>query len=144
MIKARGLARTFTVRGRPVEAVAGIDLDVRPGELVGFLGPNGAGKTTTLRMLATLLRPTAGEAIVAGHDLRNDPAGVRRRIGYLGQGNGGGLDQRVRDEAIIQAKLYRAPLRRVTELLEEFELADVADRLVVTLSGGQKRRLDVV
>ncbi len=64
MIKTRGLARTFTVRGRPVEAVAGIDLDVRPGELVGFLGPNGAGKTTTLRMLATLLcapiRPACG------------------------------------------------------------------------------------
>jgi len=144
MIKARGLARTFSVRGRPVEAVAGIDLDVQPGELVGFLGPNGAGKTTTLRMLATLLRPTAGEAIVAGHDLRTDPAGVRRRIGYLGQGNGGGSDQRVRDEAIIQAKLYRAPLRRVTELIEEFELTDVADRLVATLSGGQKRRLDIV
>ena len=144
MIKARGLARTFTVRGRPVEAVAGIDIDVQPGEVVGFLGPNGAGKTTTLRMLATLLRPTAGDAIVAGHDLRSDPAGVRRNIGYLGQGNGGGLDQRVRDELTIQAKLYRAPLARVPQLLEEFELTDVADRLVGSLSGGQKRRLDIV
>ncbi len=146
MIKTRGLARTFTVRGRPVHAVAGVDLDVRAGELVGFLGPNGAGKTTTLRMLATLLRPTAGEAVVAGHDLRTDPAGVRGKIGYLGQGNGGGLDQRVRDEVMIQARIYRLadPRARVTALLDEFELTDVADRLVGSLSGGQKRRLDVV
>jgi ABC-2 type transport system ATP-binding protein len=146
VIKARGLARTFTVRGRPVPAVAGVDIDVQAGEVVGFLGPNGAGKTTTLRMLATLLRPTAGEAIVAGHDLRTDPAGVRRKIGYVGQGHGGGADQRVRDELLLQAKLYgvRDPKHRVERLLTDFELTDVADRAVVTLSGGQQRRLDVL
>jgi ABC-2 type transport system ATP-binding protein len=148
MIEARGLARTFHVRGAPVEAVAGVDLDIRAGELVGFLGPNGAGKTTTLRMLATLLRPTAGEATVAGHDLRTDPAGVRRRLGYIGQGTGAGLDQRVRDELELQGRLYglsaRQSRQRVTALLAEFELTDVADRVVITLSGGQKRRLDVL
>ncbi|MBJ7610363.1 MAG: ATP-binding cassette domain-containing protein [Candidatus Dormibacteraeota bacterium] len=66
-ISTRGLRRTFTARkGDPVEAVAGVDLEVRSGEIFGFLGPNGAGKTTTLRMLATLLRPTSGDATVAG------------------------------------------------------------------------------
>src|ERR1700716_3766288 len=80
MIHARGLARTFRTRAGVVEAVKGVDLDVAAGELVGFLGPNGAGKTTTLRMLTTLLNPTAGEATVAGHDLRRAPAGGRRRL----------------------------------------------------------------
>jgi ABC-2 type transport system ATP-binding protein len=148
VIKTRGLARTFSLRGRPVEAVAGVDLDVAAGELVGFLGPNGAGKTTTLRMLATLLRPTAGEAIVAGHDLVADPVGVRRVLGYIGQGNGAGADQRVRDELVLQGRLYGLSAarsrQRVAELLAEFELADVADRLAGSLSGGQRRRLDVV
>ncbi len=86
MIHARALARTFTTRTGPVEAVRGVDLDVEAGEIVGFLGPNGAGKTTTLRMLTTLLAPTSGTAQVAGHDLLRDPVGVRRRIGYVAQG----------------------------------------------------------
>jgi ABC-2 type transport system ATP-binding protein len=77
MIEAKGLARTFRTRRGGVEAVRGMDFSVRAGEIVGFLGPNGAGKTTTLRMLTTLLQPTAGTATVAGCDLRADPAGVR-------------------------------------------------------------------
>ena len=68
IIEARGLARAFTTRQGPVEAVRGVDVVVEPGEIVGFLGPNGAGKTTTLRMLTTLLRPTAGTATVVGCD----------------------------------------------------------------------------
>src|SRR3954468_18113474 len=90
MIEARGLARTFRNRGRgnTVEAVRGIDLEVDGGEIVGLLGPNGAGKTTTQRMLATLLEPTAGEATVAGCDLRRDPIGVRRQLGYVSQTGG--------------------------------------------------------
>jgi ABC-2 type transport system ATP-binding protein len=147
MIEARGLTRTFTMRGHPVEAVRGIDLDVAAGELVGFLGPNGAGKTTTLRMLATLLRPTAGTATVAGVDLRTDPAGVRARIGYVGQGNGGGADQRVDQELVMQARLYgltpAGARERMRSLVAAFELTEVTDRLVATLSGGQKRRLDI-
>ena len=74
IIEARGLARDFTSRKRTVHAVRGVDLTVEDGEVVGFLGPNGAGKTTTLRMLTTLLRPTAGTATVAGADLLRDPA----------------------------------------------------------------------
>jgi ABC-2 type transport system ATP-binding protein len=83
MIEAKGLARTFRSRHGVVEAVCGVDFTVRAGEIVGFLGPNGAGKMTTLRMLTTLLMPTAGSATVAGCDLRADPAGVRCRIGYV-------------------------------------------------------------
>jgi ABC-2 type transport system ATP-binding protein len=122
-------------------------LDVAAGELVGFLGPNGAGKTTTLRILATLLRPTAGTATVAGADLLADPAGVRARIGYVGQGNGGGAEQRVDQELVTQARLYglssARARQRMRALLDTFELTEVTGRLVGTLSGGQKRRLDI-
>jgi hypothetical protein len=89
VIHARGLARTFhTKRGREkvaVKAVAGVDIDVEEGEIVGFLGPNGAGKTTTLRMLTTLLKPTTGTATVAGYDLAKEPIKVRQSIGYVSQ-----------------------------------------------------------
>ncbi|GGO32758.1 ATP-binding cassette domain-containing protein [Micromonospora parathelypteridis] len=148
MIKVRGLAKTFKARRTAVPAVRGVDIDVAEGEMVGFLGPNGAGKSTTLRMLATLLRPTAGEAVIAGCDLLSDPGGVRLRIGYVGQGNGAGTGQRVREELVIQARLYglrpAAALLRVDELLARYELEALADRLVGTLSGGQRRRLDIV
>lgn len=90
MIHARGLVQVFhTGKGkkkREVRAVDGVDLDVAEGgEVVGFLGPNGAGKTTTLRMLTTLLRPTAGTATVNGYDVVEDPVSVRRSIGYVSQ-----------------------------------------------------------
>jgi ABC-2 type transport system ATP-binding protein len=147
VITARGLARTFRTRRGAVEAVTGVDIDVAEGELVGFLGPNGAGKTTTLRMLTTLLAPTAGTATVAGHDLRTDPAGVRRRIGYVGQAGGAGPDCRVRDELVLQGRLYGlagpAAAARAGELLERLDLADAGPRVVQTLSGGQRRRLDI-
>ncbi len=81
-----------------MHAVRGISLDVEPGELVAVLGPNGAGKTTTMRMLTTLIAPTSGTAKVAGYDVAAEPGQVRRRIGYVGQGNGAGHTQRVRDE----------------------------------------------
>ncbi len=147
MIHARGLARTFTTRRGPVEAVSGVDIDVSPGELVGFLGPNGAGKTTTLRMLTTLLTPTAGTATVAGHDLLTDQAGVRRRIGYVGQAGGGGLDCPVAEELILQGRLYGMSVRdarsRSAELLDQLDLTGTETRVVGTLSGGQRRRLDI-
>jgi ABC-2 type transport system ATP-binding protein len=98
-------------------------------------------------MLTTLLTPTSGEAFVAGADLLTDPAGVRARIGYVGQGNGGGLDQKVGDELILHGRLYglSAPdaKQRAREMAETFELTDLLGRLVITLSGGQKRRLDI-
>jgi len=153
IIEAKGLARTFRSRRRTVEAVRGVDLTVSEGEIVGFLGPNGAGKTTTLRMLTTLLRPTAGSATVAGADLLADPVGVRSRIGYVPQGigasTGGGSDPsaKVAEELAFQAQLYRVPARdipgRVALLTSQLDLAGLEDRLVKTLSGGQRRRLDI-
>jgi ABC-2 type transport system ATP-binding protein len=148
VIEARGLARTFrTRRGRAVEAVAGVDLDVGRGELVGFLGPNGAGKTTTLRMLTTLLAPTAGTAVVAGHDLLTDPVGVRGEIGYVGQSGGAGPDCLVGDELVLQGRFYglsRDDAReRAARLLHDLDLDGTEDRVVSTLSGGQRRRLDI-
>jgi len=147
MIEARGLARTFKTRTGPVEAVRGVDFEVRAGEIVGFLGPNGAGKTTTQRMLATLLAPTAGEATVAGADLRRDPAGVRRRIGYVAQGGTTEPAATVEEELVTQARLYgiaRPDARaRARQLCAELDLTDLEARLVKTLSGGQRRRLDI-
>jgi ABC-2 type transport system ATP-binding protein len=147
MIEARGLARTFTSRGRSVEAVRGVDLDVHAGELVGFLGPNGAGKTTTLRMLTTLLRPTAGRATVGGVDLLADPVGVRRKIGYVAQGGGAAPECRVIEEIEIQGRFYGLTkadaIRRGGDLAAQLDLEDLEQRLVKTLSGGQKRRLDI-
>ena len=147
MIETRGLSRTFKSKAGPVHAVTDLTLEVREGELVAFLGPNGAGKSTSLRMLTTLLAPTAGEATVVGCDIRRDPTGVRRRIGYVGQGNGGGHFHRVRDELVNQGRAYgqdgATANRHADELLDVFELADLAKRNVMTLSGGQKRRMDV-
>jgi ABC-2 type transport system ATP-binding protein len=148
MIEAMGLARTFRTRRGAVEAVRGVDLAVRTGEIVGFLGPNGAGKTTTLRMLTTLLTPTAGTATVAGCDLLGDPAGVRQRIGYVAQGGGTDPSCPAGEEATFQAELYRISKseaqRRRTELFAQFDLTGLEDRAIKTLSGGQRRRLDVV
>ncbi|WP_198165742.1 ATP-binding cassette domain-containing protein [Agromyces laixinhei] len=147
MISAQGLTKTFPAKGKVVEAVRSVDLSVDAGELVAFLGPNGAGKSTTLRMLTTLLPPTSGEAIVAGSDIRRDPAAVRRRIGYVGQGNSGGHTQRVRDELHAQGAFYgmgrRETRARAAELIDSLELGQVAGRQVQSLSGGQKRRLDI-
>jgi ABC-2 type transport system ATP-binding protein len=147
VIQARALRRTFGSRRSVVEAVAGIDLEVAAGAIFGFLGPNGAGKTTTLRMLATLLPPTSGEARVAGADLRREPRRVRQRIGYVGQMSGSDHSISGRSELIFQGLLYGMPepdaVRRGAELLEAFELTGCADRHTETYSGGQRRRLDV-
>ncbi len=152
IIEAHDLARTFKSRRRTVEAVRGVDLTVKQGEIVGFLGPNGAGKTTTLRMLTTLLRPTAGTAIVAGCDLLRDPLGVRRRIGYVPQAIGqtaGGTDPSclVSEEMAIQGRVYGLSGAQVAEraklLTEQLDLTGLEDRLVKTLSGGQRRRLEI-
>ncbi len=148
MIEAHGLKRTYRTRGKAIDAVKGIDLMVKSGEIVGFLGPNGAGKTTTLKMLTTLLEPTDGEATVAGCDLRRDPRGVRRRIGYVAQGGTTGDLARVGLEIVSQAGLFGIPTReartRGEELLSTLDLEDVWDRKCESLSGGQRRRLDIV
>lgn len=148
MIRTRALTKDFVVsRTSTVHAVRGISLDVEPGELVAVLGPNGAGKTTTLRMLTTLIPPTSGTAEVAGYDVVDRPDRVRSAIGYVGQGGAGGASQLVRDELVTQGEIYgldrRTARGRAGELLEALDLTEQADRKVESLSGGQKRRLDV-
>ncbi|MFJ6535469.1 ATP-binding cassette domain-containing protein [Paenarthrobacter sp. NPDC091711] len=147
MIHTDKLTKTFTVKKETVEAVKGVDIHIAPGELVAFLGPNGAGKSTTLRMLTTLLKPTSGSARVAGVDVAKDPAGVRARIGYIGQGNGGGHSYRVIDELIMQGRFYGMnttdATARAETLMASLDLSDLAKRTVIKLSGGQRRRMDV-
>lgn len=147
MIHARDLTRSFKTKTGIVEAVKGLSLDVAEGELVAFLGPNGAGKSTSVRLLTTLLPPTSGSATVAGSDIATDPAGVRRRIGYVGQGSGAGQYYKLRDELLTQgAALRMRPAdarKRADALIGMLELSGMEDRIGSTLSGGQKRRLDV-
>jgi ABC-2 type transport system ATP-binding protein len=152
IIEARGLGRTFKTRRGVVEAVAGVDLAVEQGEIVGFLGPNGAGKTTTFRLLTTLLRPTTGTATVVGADLIRDPVGVRMGIGYVPQaigvvGGGSDPNSTVREELVLQGRLYRKPAaeaaRRADLLVRQLDLVGLERRLTKTLSGGQRRRLDI-
>src|SRR5947209_10829495 len=143
-ISARTLRRIF--KGG-IEAVRDIDLTVSAGEVFGFLGPNGAGKTTTVRMLCTLLPPTAGTASVAGLDVVREAAEVRRRIGVALQEIGLDPVQTGRELLELQCGLYgitgRRGRERTVELLELVGLTDAADRRTKTYSGGMKRRLDL-
>jgi ABC-2 type transport system ATP-binding protein len=130
-----------------VEAVAGIDLAVRRGEIFGFLGPNGAGKTTTIRMLTCLLHPSSGRAKVLGLDVAHQSQEIRYVIGAALQE--AGLDQMAtgRELLVLQARLYglrgQEPARRADELLELVGLTEAANRRVKAYSGGMKRRLDL-
>jgi ABC-2 type transport system ATP-binding protein len=151
VIHARGLVQTFeTKQGRTkteVRAVDDVDLDVAEGEVVGFLGPNGAGKTTTLRMLTTLLRPTAGTAMVAGYDVVREAEQVRRSIGYVSQSGSTGGTARAGDEVTDHGMLYgmtsQDARRRGHELFDQLELDGLWDRQPKSMSGGQRRRLDI-
>jgi ABC-2 type transport system ATP-binding protein len=130
-----------------IEAVRDIDLTVYAGEVFGFLGPNGAGKTTTVRMLCTLLPPTAGSATVAGLDVVANGAAVRWRIGVALQEIGREPVQTGRELLEVQCGLYgitgQAGRSRAKELLELLGLTEAADRRTKTYSGGMKRRLDL-
>lgn len=147
MIETRGLRRVYKTRKQQVEAVRGVDFEVETGEIVGFLGPNGAGKTTTLRMLTTLLEPTGGEATVAGSDLVTDPVGVRRRIGYVAQGGSTDPEARAGEEIVDHALMYgiETSVARANgeALFDQLDLGGLWDRQCKTLSGGQRRRLDI-
>ncbi|CAB5015397.1 MAG: ATP-binding cassette domain-containing protein [Actinobacteria bacterium] len=146
-IIATGLARYFGSKDEPIKAVDGVDLEVKEGEIFGFLGPNGAGKSTTVRMLTTLLRPSAGQAFVAGYDIVKDADKVRRSIGVALQD--AAIDPLMTGNELLelQAVLYGiAPnqmKKRADELLERVGLTAAADRRVGTYSGGMRRRLDL-
>ena len=142
-IYAEGLVKTFG----DVKALDGVDLDVPEGTVLGLLGPNGAGKTTTVRCLTTLLRPDSGRAVVAGIDVLKRPDAVRRSIGLSGQF--AAVDEYLtgRENLQMVGQLYqmraKAAKERAAELLEQFHLADAADRPTKTYSGGMRRRLDL-
>ncbi len=142
-IIAEGLVRAFG----DVRAVDGVDLEVADGEVFGFLGPNGAGKSTTVRMLTTLLRPTGGRAVVAGHDVVREAAEVRFSIGVALQDASIDPLMTGRELLHLQATLYgigrQAGRARSEELLDRVGLTDAADRLVGGYSGGMRRRLDL-
>jgi len=141
------LAEGLTKRFGQTEALAGIDLEVAPGEARGLLGHNGAGKTTAVRILVTLLTPDGGRAMVGGHDVVRDPAAVREQVAFAGQQ--ATLDERLtgRENLVLLGRLQRlsrdTARTRSDNLLERFELARAADRVVQTYSGGMRRRLDL-
>jgi ABC-2 type transport system ATP-binding protein len=141
VVETRGLVKRY---GDQV-AVAGIDLRVGPGEIYGLVGPNGAGKTTTMKILATLLAPTAGEAYVTGIPVDADPIEVRRRIGYMPDFYGVYDDLKVWEYLDFFARCYGVPANRratmIGELLEIVGLADRRDGYVESMSRGMRQRL---
>lgn len=142
-IEAEGLVRHYG----DIVAVDGVDISIRSGEVFGFLGPNGAGKTTTVRMLTTLLKPTAGTARVAGFDVVREADSVRKKIGVALQE--ASLDplmkgsELMRLQAVLHGMTKADAIKRTGELLERVGLTEAADRQVKTYSGGMKRRLDL-
>ena len=142
-IAVEGLVRHFG----EVRAVNGVDLNVHKGEIFGFLGPNGAGKTTVIRMLITLLAPTAGRIKVAGYDAVNQPNEVRLRIGAALQEAALDAKQTGRELLRLQGQLYglsrRQVQQRIADLSDLVDIGAAMDRLIGTYSGGMKRRLDL-
>jgi ABC-2 type transport system ATP-binding protein len=142
-IKVRGLRKSYG----DVVALDGVDLEAMPGTVLGLLGPNGAGKTTAVRVMATLLRPDAGEVCVAGLDAVRDATALREQIGLAGQY--AAIDENLTglENLVMVGRLYgmkrAAATARARELLERFELTDAADRPAKTYSGGMRRRLDL-
>jgi ABC-2 type transport system ATP-binding protein len=147
VITAEGLVKTYKTRKHEVRALDGLDLAVAEGSVLGLLGPNGAGKTTTVRILATLLRPDAGHATIAGLDVVRDAQRVRTLIGLSGQF--AAIDENLtgRENLWMFGRLYQLPsdvaTTRAQELLARFDLDDASDRVVKTYSGGMRRRLDL-
>jgi ABC-2 type transport system ATP-binding protein len=146
-IDARGVSRVYKAKPNPVVALDGVDLEVAPGEFFGLLGPNGAGKTTLIKILTTLLLPTAGSARVAGFDVVSETAKIRRVINMVsgGEQSGYGL-LTLREQLWMFSQFYGMPMadgwRRVDELIEITGLTEQRDQKVRTLSTGQRQKLN--
>jgi len=138
-----GLTRRFG----DLIAVDRVTLKINQGEIFGLIGPNGAGKSTLIKMLTTLLPPTSGTASIAGHDIVNEPAEVRRHIGYVPQLLSADGSLTGYENLLLSARLYGVPRverrQRISRALERMGLADVADHLVSHYSGGMIRRLEI-
>jgi len=143
MVSVQGLVKRF----RDLTAVDGISFDVFEKEMFAFLGPNGAGKTTTIKMLITLLAPSAGKAAVCGFDIVRQSSEVRHLIGYVPQLLSVDGTLTARENLVLMARLYGVPRaerrRRISETLSLLHLEDHADALVRTFSGGMIRKLEV-
>jgi len=147
LITAQGLVKVYRGRRTEVRALDGVDLAVPEGTVLGLLGPNGAGKTTTVRILATLLKPDAGSATIAGHDVVREPDAIRHLMGLSGQYAAVDENLTGSENLWLFGRLYQLPSRearlRADELLTQFDLDDARDRVVKTYSGGMRRRLDL-
>lgn len=147
IIEAEGLVKIYRSRKSEVRALDGLDLTVAEGSVLGLLGPNGAGKTTTVRIIATLLRPDAGHATVAGYDTVRQAQELRRVIGLSGQYAAVDENLTGRENLWLFGRLYQLPSKeahkRASELLEQFDLVEAAGRTIKTYSGGMRRRLDL-
>jgi ABC-2 type transport system ATP-binding protein len=141
MIEARGLSKRYG----DIVAVDRVSFSVEPGEVVGFLGPNGAGKTTTMRMLTGFLPPTDGEAVIAGHDIFDEPLAARRAVGYLPENPPLYPEMTVAAYVDYVARIKDVPRREraaaVDRALERCALRDVASQVISTLSKGFKQRV---
>ncbi|OOB90194.1 ATP-binding cassette domain-containing protein [Rathayibacter sp. VKM Ac-2630] len=142
-VSTEGLVKAFGA----TRAIDGVDLEIPRGGVHGFLGPNGAGKTTTIRVLATLLRPDAGRALVLGHDVVTEAKEVRRKVSLTGQFASVDEDLTGRENLRLIGRLFgytgsRAS-RRADDLLDAFHLGEAADRQVKKFSGGMRRRIDI-
>jgi sodium transport system ATP-binding protein len=143
-----GLRKIFRARdGTEVRAVDGVSFSCAAGEIVGLLGPNGAGKTTTLRILATILPPTEGTVVVAGHDVVLSPDGVRRNLGYVSAATGVYERLSARETLVYYGQLHGMSeerlAARVEEVLDFLEMRDFADRLAGRLSSGQRQKVSL-
>ncbi len=148
MITVKNITKTFTDKKRGlIPAVAGVSLEAHSGEIFGLLGPNGAGKTTLLRILATILSPTSGTAIIGGHDILRDPAAVRAQIGYLS--GSAGLYDRLTGRQVLHyfATLYglkdAAARQRIEALILQLDMGSYIDGKCDKFSTGQKQRVSI-
>lgn len=142
-VETKSLSKSFG----DLKAVDDISFSVKEGEIFGFLGPNGAGKSTTMMILTTLLKPTSGQALVSGYDVRSNPKEVRQSIGYVQQETT--VDEYLtgRENLLLQARLNHIPKNQINknidEVLDLIELSDKQNEPVVTYSGGMRKRLDI-